>query len=88
MKIDPKFRLRDIAGEHILVNQGVMGVSLTRVISLNESAVLLFNQLVDKDFTLEEVVRILMDTYGIPENQAMHDASAWVEALTKCGVIR
>ena len=33
MKINPKFRLREIAGEHILVNQGVMGVCLTHVIS-------------------------------------------------------
>lgn len=87
MKIDSKFRLREIAGEHILVNQGVMGVSLTRVISLNESAVLLFNQLVDKDFSLEEAAQILMNAYCLPESQAMRDASAWVEALTKCGVI-
>ena len=62
LKIDPKFRLREIAGEHILVNQGVMGVSLTRVISLNESAVLLFNQLVGKDFTPEDAARILGET--------------------------
>ena len=87
MKIDSKFRLREIAGEHILVNQGVMGVSLTRVISLNESAVLLFNQLVDKDFSLEEAEQILMNAYCLPESQAMRDASAWVEALAKCGVI-
>lgn len=87
MKIDSKFRLREIAGEHILVNQGVMGVSLTRVISLNESAVLLFNQLADKDFSLEGAANILMDTYSLPESQAMHDASAWVDALVKCGVI-
>lgn len=87
MKIDSKFRLREIAGEHILVNQGVMGVSLTRVISLNESAVLLFNQLVGKDFSLEEAAHVLMNTYCLPESQAMRDASSWVEALTKCGVI-
>ena len=88
MKINSKVRLREIAGEHILVNQGVMGVSLTRVISLNESAVLLFNQLAGRDFSLAEATRILMETYGLPEEQAGRDASAWVEALIKCGVIQ
>ena len=50
MRINTKFKLRDIAGETIIVNQGTPEADLTRIISLNTSARLLWNELSDKDF--------------------------------------
>lgn len=41
MRINTKFKLRDIAGETIIVNQGTPEADLTRIISLNTSARLL-----------------------------------------------
>lgn len=38
MRINTKFKLRDIAGETIIVNQGTPEADLTRIISLNTSA--------------------------------------------------
>ena len=35
MRINTKFKLRDIAGETIIVNQGTPEADLTRIISLN-----------------------------------------------------
>lgn len=43
MRINTKFKLRDIAGETIIVNQGTPEADLTRIISLNTSARLLWN---------------------------------------------
>ena len=87
MKINPNYKLREIAGETIVVNQGTAEVNMTRIISLNSSARLLYESLVNKDFTLEDVAQILSDTYGIPAEVAMKDAQVWVEALQKCGII-
>lgn len=42
MKINPNFKLREMAGETIIVNQGHTGADLTRIISLNKSARLLY----------------------------------------------
>ena len=74
MKINPNFKLREMAGETIIVNQGHTGADLTRIISLNKSAT-------------EDAAKILTDTYGIDGQQALKDATAWMEALKKCKVI-
>lgn len=87
MKINPIYKLREIAGETIVVNQGTANVDMTRIISLNASAVLLYNALSGKDFALEDAANVLVETYRIDFGQALKDAEVWVEALKKCRVI-
>lgn len=87
MKINPHFKLREIAGETIVVNQGVSGADMTRIISLNRSARLLYERLSGKEFSLEDAADVLCSTYGISDELARHDAGLWVESLKKCGVI-
>lgn len=87
MKINSNYKLRSIAGETIVVNQGTTGTDMTRIISLNVSAKLLYEQLLGKEFTLEDAAKVLVDTYGIGQEQALADVEKWVDALRKCGVI-
>ena len=87
MKINPNYKLREVVGETIVVNQGTTGVDMTRIISLNASAKLLYETLAGKEFTLEDASNVLVSTYGIPQEQALKDAQVWVEALQKCKVI-
>lgn len=87
MKINSNYKLREIAGETIVVNQGVAGTDMTRIISLNASAKLLYEQLSGKEFALEDAAKVLEDTYGIGHEQAMTDAGKWVESLRNCKVI-
>lgn len=87
MIIKSNYKLRSIAGETIVVNQGITGTDMTRIISLNASAKLLYEQLVGKEFTLDDVAKVLVDTYGIGSEQALADAERWADALHKCGVI-
>jgi hypothetical protein len=87
MKINSNYKLRSIAGETIVVNQGTTGTDMTRIISLNASAKLLYEQLLGKEFTLEDAAKVLVDTYGIGSEQALADAEKWADALRKCGVI-
>ena len=87
MRINKDYRIREIAGETIIVKQGTMDVNTTYIISLNESARLLYEQLCGKDFTMEDAATVLATTYGIPMEQAQKDASTWIEALKKCNVI-
>ena len=87
MKINLNYKLRSIAGETIVVNQGTTGTDMTRIISLNVSAKLLYEQLLGKEFTLEDAAKVLVDTYGIGSEQALADAEKWADALRKCGVI-
>ena len=87
MKIKSVYKLREVAGETIIVNQGTIGVDMTRIISLNSSAKLLFQELAGKDFTCEEAAQVLIDHYGISQELASKDAAKWVESLQSCGII-
>ena len=88
MKIKPIYKLRQVAGETIVVNQGTHQVNMTRIISLNSSARLLYETLAEReDFTIEDVIAVLIDTYDISRSRAYEDALSWVEALKKCDVI-
>lgn len=88
MKLNPAFKLRSIAGENIIVNQGTPDADLTRIISLNASATLLWERLQGKDFTVEDAAAALADAYHIPAGQAAEDAARWVEAMKDCQVLQ
>ena len=87
MKINPNYKIREIAGETIVVNQGTPDVNMTRIISLNRSARLLYEALAEEDFCVEDAAKVLVESYGIGEELALKDARRWVESLKECGVI-
>lgn len=86
MKIKSNYKLREIAGETIVVNQGAANVNMTRILSLNTSAKLLYEQLSGREFTAEDAARLLSDTYGIGEEEALLDARKWMDALIENGI--
>lgn len=87
MRIKQEYKLREVAGETIIVNQGTIGIDMTRIISLNSSAKLLFQKLAGKEFELADVAQVLIDHYGIGEEEASADAAKWVKSLQNCGII-
>ncbi len=87
MRIKDGFRVRDIAGEYVIVAQGVAGVDFTKIISLNSSAKLLFEALAGRDFSVEDAAAVLMEKYGIGQELAMTDAAKWAEDLTRAAII-
>lgn len=87
MRIKGNYKVREIAGENLIVEQGKSHADMTKVISLNSSALLLWNELQSDDFTLEEAAHILMEHYGIPKEQALIDVQKWVDKLSDCNII-
>ena len=81
MKIDSKVKVRDIAGEKVVIIQGRLGADLTRIIQLNGSSVWLLEQLTDRDFEVADVVELLTSRYDVDEQTATADAAKWVEQL-------
>lgn len=71
----------------MVIMQGKAGSDMTRIISLNDSSLLLWNALQDKEFEVADVAKILIDTYSIDTETAERDAKAWVEKLHECNLI-
>lgn len=87
MRINEKMKIRDVAGEHIVIMPDGDKTDMTKVVALNESALLLYNKLREKEFTLDDVVRILTEEYDIAEADAHHDAENWVAEMKKNALV-
>lgn len=87
MKINDKMKIRTVAGENIVIMQDANGSDMTRVVALNESALLLYNQLMGQEFEVDDVVRMLTDEYEVNEADARKDTEAWVAEMKKNGLV-
>ena len=87
MRIKDMYKVRQIAGEHIIVGQGASQADMTKVISLNSTALLLWNELQGRDFTLADAAEVLVSHFGIDRARAEADVRNWANRLLECGVI-
>jgi hypothetical protein len=76
-----------MAGENVVIMQGKAGSDMTRIISLNDSSLLLWNALQDKEFEVADVANLLVEAYEIDTETAERDAASWVEKLHECSLI-
>jgi hypothetical protein len=87
MRIKEQFKVREMAGEHVVIMQGSSMSDLTRIISLNESALYLWRAIEGKDFDINMVADLLTEYYGIEDQVAQRDAAHWLDKLEECGLI-
>ncbi|MDR2824749.1 MAG: PqqD family protein [Prevotellaceae bacterium] len=87
MKIKEGLKIREIAGEKILVVQGTAGVDLTKVVSFNPTAEWLYNEFVGKDFTTENMAAALTEYFDVDLAKATVDAESFVNSLLQANVI-
>ncbi len=87
MRIKDTYKVRQIAGENIIVGQGAIHTDMTKVISLNSTALLLWNELQGRNFTIADASSVLVSHFGIDRSRAEADARSWADRLIGCGVI-
>lgn len=81
MKINSIYKVRQVAGENIILLQGKSHDELTRVVAFNDSALLMWNSLKDKDFTLDDATQVLLENYEVEESIARQDAQKWIDTI-------
>ncbi|MBQ1201902.1 MAG: PqqD family protein [Alistipes sp.] len=86
MKIKEGYKVREMAGEHVIIKQGRFGADMTRVIALNATSLLLWQELQGRDFEVEDVAKVLTDNYEVEAATATADAAAWMEKLVEAGL--
>lgn len=83
MKIKEGFELRTLCDEHIIVGCGRKNIDFSKVVNLNESAALMWNAVVGKEFTVADMAAALTAEYDVDEKTALADArrivAEWVE---------
>jgi hypothetical protein len=86
MKIKKGFILRQMCGENIVTAEGLEHINFNKLISLNSSAALLWEKVVGKEFTAEEMAQYLIEAYGIDMELALKDSKALCQAWIDAGV--
>ena len=87
MQIKEGLKIRDIAGEKVLIMQGVVGLDMTKVVSFNATSEWLWNTLSGQTFSLEDVSRLLVEHFQIDAETAANDAQKWIDLLVKCNAV-
>jgi hypothetical protein len=88
MKIKDGLNIREIAGERVAIRQDADSVDLTHVIAFNATAEWLFLQLSGKEFEEADLVRLLVEQYGIDEATALADTRKWIQQSLNAGIIQ
>lgn len=83
MIFDERKKVRTVAGENIVIMQADGEADMTKVVALNESAMLVYEQLKGKEFAVADVARVLTDEYDVDEATAMADAEELVADMRK-----
>ena len=87
MKIKENYKVRKVAGENLIIGQGATHSDMTKIISLNSTALFLWEQLSGKEFTIEEAAALLVDNFGIGMEQASSDVRKWTDKMVAEGVM-
>ena len=87
MKIKKVFTLRTVMGQNVVLAEGNNADSFDKMITLNDSAAMLWNELKGKQFEAADAATLLVKTYGIDHEQAMADATYIVELMADKGLL-
>lgn len=86
MIIKEGFILRQICGEYIVVGEGLAQVNFNKMMSLNESAAYLWKEVQGKEFSVEDLTKLLLDRYEVAEDVARADAAKLAATWKEQGV--
>ena len=81
MKVKPGFILREVADTYVVLPVGDAVMKFNGMLSLNETGVVLWRQL-EQGAEMTDLVKALVERYGIEEEKAQRDVAAFLEALS------
>jgi len=79
--------LRPLGNDYILIAEGIEAEDFRNMVTMNESAALLWKEVEGKEFDANTLVQILLDNYDISQEVAEHDAAVLLKKWKEAGVI-
>lgn len=86
MKIKEGFLVHEVAGNYVVIKIGQEAVNFNGLITLSESAKLLWDLLKD-DVEVKDLVNKLLEEYDIDEETATNDTLEFIESLKKNNIL-
>lgn len=79
--------LRPLGDQFILIAEGNAVADFTHMVSMNASSAFLWDAVEGKDFDLAMLAGLLVEAYGIPKEQAEHDAAVVLDDWKRIGIM-
>ena len=87
MRIRKGFVLRKICGEWVIEGEGLEQIDFNKLVILNTSAAYLWEQVEEKEFSVEQLADLLIKRYGIARELAVRDAASLCAQWVKVGLV-
>ena len=88
MKQKDGFVLRDVCGDKVIVGEGLGTVNFGKLISLNETAVWLWEKAAELgDFTPQQLADALREEYDVDETRALADVEKLIASWKESGLL-
>ena len=87
MKTRRGFRLRELGGDYILIGESAELVDFHNLITFNEAAAYLWQNVEGKEFDVETLTQLLLAEYDVTEDLARKDAQATLDDWKEVGII-
>ena len=87
MKTKKGFRLRELGGDYILIGESAELVNFNNLITFNEAAAYLWQQVEGKEFDVQTLTYLLLAEYDVSEDIAREDAQATIDDWKEIGII-
>ena len=82
------FKLRRLGNEYILVGESVEQVNFNKMITMNDTAAFLWQQVSDgSNFDADSLADMLCSEYEVSKAQALQDADKTLQAWLSAGII-
>ena len=87
MRIIEGLKLRPLGKQYIIMAEGARQVDFNRMVSMNVTAAFLFQEVQDRDFSVDTLTELLMSECEIGREQASRDAAATINEWKQAGII-
>ncbi len=87
MKIKKGFTLRSVMGQNIVMAEDANADTFGKLITLNSSAAMLWDELKGKSFEVEDAAKLLVDRYVIDTAEALADATHIISRFKEKGLV-
>lgn len=87
MHIKNGFEIKTICGENIVLASGQENIDFSKMITLNETALCVWNAVIGKEFTVSDMVEAVMAEYEVGIELATKDCEALATELKNVGIV-
>ena len=84
MKTKKGFVLHTVCGEHVVIAEGRENIDFNNIISMNETAAYIWENVTGGEFTIDDMIEVLQQEYEVDDETAKKDCEAlaarWIQA--------